>query len=193
MVFEHDEMLCPKRSLGIPKKQHTNHDGFQYTSSSHGTNVGSKVQFKLKKPIWQAVSKKNSVSSSGNELGSNRGSSNLGRKVAQDQTGSASGSPSNTHLVARINELESKMIEGKLVLLDDDGKPLKSSQSMLPSSYNVVSKKVDDLINVDNDSEVEEENHGEDPYDDDDFDDPHLTDAQMKFANAFDINLHGQL
>ncbi|GJV76875.1 hypothetical protein Tco_1508459 [Tanacetum coccineum] len=100
------------------------------------------------------------------------------------------------------------MIEGKLVLLDDDGKPLKPSQSKLPSSSNVVSKKVDDLVNEDNDSEVEEiydetttymdstslnKNHGDDPYDDDDFDDPSLTDAQMKFANDFDINLRDQL
>ncbi|GKE49430.1 hypothetical protein Tco_1480688 [Tanacetum coccineum] len=37
------------------------------------------------------------------------------------------------------------------------------------------------------------ENHGEDLYDNDDFDDPSLTDAQMKFAYAFDINLCGQL
>ncbi|GJZ19839.1 hypothetical protein Tco_0556429 [Tanacetum coccineum] len=37
------------------------------------------------------------------------------------------------------------------------------------------------------------ENHVEDPYDDDDFDDPVLTDAQMKFANTFDINHRGQL
>ncbi|GKB88148.1 hypothetical protein Tco_0960420 [Tanacetum coccineum] len=60
--------------------------------------------------------------------------------------------PSNTSLVARINELESQMIEGKLVLLDDDGKPLKPSKSTFPSSSNVVSKKVDE----DNNSEVEE-------------------------------------
>ncbi|GJX84728.1 hypothetical protein Tco_0335502 [Tanacetum coccineum] len=230
MVFGHDDMLCPKWHVEKPKKQHTNHDGFQHTSSSHGTNVGSKVQFKPKKLIWQAVSKKNSASSSGtkknsevsrkvtssnnpfdalntieegDELGSNGGSSNSGNKVVQDVAGStASGSPSNTPLVTRINELKSQMIEGTLV---------------------------DDLVNEDNDSEVEEvydetatymastsfnvnkaskrgngggnkslyeqwkENHGEDPYDDDDFDDPGLTDAQMKFANAFDINLHGQL
>ncbi|GKB78856.1 hypothetical protein Tco_0945751, partial [Tanacetum coccineum] len=55
-----------------------------------------------------------------------------------------------------INELESHMIEGTLVLLDDDGKPLKPFKSTLPSSSNVVSKKVDDLINEDNDSEAEE-------------------------------------
>ncbi|GJS82182.1 hypothetical protein Tco_0748723, partial [Tanacetum coccineum] len=35
--------------------------------------------------------------------------------------------------------------------------------------------------------------HGEDPHDDDDFDDPGLSDAQMKFANTFDINLRCQL
>ncbi|GKE57367.1 hypothetical protein Tco_1496552 [Tanacetum coccineum] len=48
------------------------------------------------------------------------------------------------------------MIEGTLVLLDDDGKPLKPSKSTLPSSSNVVSKKVDDLVNEDNDSEAED-------------------------------------
>ncbi|GJY60778.1 hypothetical protein Tco_0461435 [Tanacetum coccineum] len=37
------------------------------------------------------------------------------------------------------------------------------------------------------------EKHGEDPYDDDEFDDPGLIDAQTKFANAFDINLRGRL
>ncbi|GKF94386.1 hypothetical protein Tco_0284086, partial [Tanacetum coccineum] len=44
------------------------------------------------------------------------------------------------------------MIEGKLVLLDDDGKPLKPSKSTFPSYSNVVSKKVDE----DNNNEVEE-------------------------------------
>ncbi|GKD44587.1 hypothetical protein Tco_1269232 [Tanacetum coccineum] len=75
----------------------------------------------------------------------------------------------------------------------DEGKPLKPSKSTLPSSSNVVSKKVDDLVNEDNDSEVEDESHGEEPYNDDDFDDTALTDGQMKFAKAFDINLRGQL
>ncbi|GKD17236.1 hypothetical protein Tco_1206394 [Tanacetum coccineum] len=129
----------------------------------------------------------------GDELGSNGVSSNSGKKVVQNVVGSASSSPSNTPLVARIHEMESQMIEGKLVLLDDDGKPLKFFTSTLPSSSNVISKKVDDLVNEDNDSEMEEENHGEDPYNDYDFDDPGLSDAQMKFANAFDINLCGSV
>nr|GEX34258.1 hypothetical protein [Tanacetum cinerariifolium] len=59
-------------------------------------------------------------------------------------------------LVLRINDLESQMIKGKLVLLDDEGKPIKPSKSTLPSSSNVVSKKVDDLFNEDDDSKVAE-------------------------------------
>ncbi|GJT81277.1 hypothetical protein Tco_1055619 [Tanacetum coccineum] len=39
--------------------------------------------------------------------------------------------------------------------LDDEGKPLKPSKSTLPSSFNVVSKNDDDLVNEDNDSQVE--------------------------------------
>ncbi|GJU32446.1 hypothetical protein Tco_1176035 [Tanacetum coccineum] len=163
----------------------------------------------------------------GDELGSNGGSSNSGKKVIQDVYSLASDSQNNTHLVARINEQESKMFEEKLVLLDDDdddGKPLEPSTSTFPSS-----KKFDDMVNEDNGSEVEEvydetatymastsfnvndasksgsgggnkilpklwkEIHGEDSYDDDNFDDPSLTDTQMKFANSFDINLYGQL
>ncbi|GJR67211.1 hypothetical protein Tco_0013276 [Tanacetum coccineum] len=112
------------------------------------------VHFKLKKPIWQAVSKKNSASSSG--LKKNYEVSRKNKNVVQDVVGSASSSPSNTPLVARINELESQMIKGKLVLLDDDGQPLKLFTSTLPSSFNVVSEKADDVVNEDNDSEVEE-------------------------------------
>ncbi|GJS06576.1 hypothetical protein Tco_0363372 [Tanacetum coccineum] len=98
----------------------------------HTTNVGSKVQFKPNKPIWQVVPKKNNHSSSGmkkvyevfrkvtssnnpfdalntieegGELGSNEGSSNLSKKVVQDVVGLESRSPSNKPFVARINVL----------------------------------------------------------------------------------------
>ncbi|GJY30440.1 hypothetical protein Tco_0413935 [Tanacetum coccineum] len=85
----------------------------------------------------------------------------------------------------RINDLEKQMLDGKLVLVDYDGKPL---------------KKVNNPINADSDSEVEEsmheqwrETYTEDPYDDDDFDDCGLTDDLMAFANKFNISLCGQL
>ncbi|GKB07311.1 putative ribonuclease H-like domain-containing protein [Tanacetum coccineum] len=139
------------------------------------------VSVKPKKPIRQVISKKNSANSSG-------------KYVVQDVAGLASSSQSNTPFVARINDLVSQMIKGKLVLLDDKGKPLKPSKSTLPSSSNMVYKKFDDLVNKDNDSEVEEwrgnkslyeqlkKSQGEDSYDDDDFDDPCFSDAQMKLA-----------
>ncbi|PWA58917.1 hypothetical protein CTI12_AA395910 [Artemisia annua] len=156
----------PKRVVEKPKKQHTTYDGFQQPSrhTSRRTNVGSKVQFKPKKQVYQAVFKKNGASSSGTKknskvpshvtnstnpfdalnmietdegLGSNGGSSNSSKKVVHDVTGLASGSPSTTPSVARINELECQMLDEKLVLLGDDGKPLKPCKSTLPSSFNV--------------------------------------------------------
>ncbi|GKC74243.1 zinc knuckle CX2CX4HX4C containing protein [Tanacetum coccineum] len=183
MVFGHDDMLCPKRPVKRPKKQHTNHDGFQHPSSSDGTNVGSKFQVKPKKPIWQVVSKKNSDSLSGTKK-----NSEVSRKMMSstnpfdalntieegDELGSKGGGGRRIqvrklskmwlvrHLVVQIIHLWLqglmiwKVIERKLVLLDDEGKPLKPSKSTLPSSSNVVSKKVDDLANEDNDSEVED-------------------------------------
>ncbi|GJX82415.1 hypothetical protein Tco_0331896 [Tanacetum coccineum] len=62
--------------------------------------------------------------------------------------------PSNAPLVAMINKLESQMIEGKLVLLGDDGKSLKPSKPTPLGTSNVVSKKVDDMVNEDSDIEV---------------------------------------
>ncbi|GJZ46392.1 hypothetical protein Tco_0593988 [Tanacetum coccineum] len=106
-----------------------------------------------KKQVYQTVSKKNDASSSGtkknfevprhetnssnlfdalnmiendDELGLNEGSSNSGKKIIHDVVGLAYGCPSTTSLVARINELESQMLDGKLVLVGDDGKPLRT-------------------------------------------------------------------
>ena len=53
-------------------------------------------------------------------------------KVGEGCKTSAFGSPSTTSLAARINELESQMLDEKLVLLGDDGKPLKPCKSKLP-------------------------------------------------------------
>nr|GEX32224.1 auxin responsive SAUR protein [Tanacetum cinerariifolium] len=46
-------------------------------------------------------------------LGSNGESYNSGKKFVKDVVGSASGNPSNSPLAARINEMQSKMLEGK--------------------------------------------------------------------------------
>ncbi|PWA51881.1 hypothetical protein CTI12_AA461250 [Artemisia annua] len=55
-------MLCLKRVVEKPKN-----DGFQEPprQNSRGINVGSKFQFKPKKQVYQAISKKNAASLSG--------------------------------------------------------------------------------------------------------------------------------
>ncbi|GKD36827.1 hypothetical protein Tco_1257034, partial [Tanacetum coccineum] len=100
-------------------------------------------------------------------------------------------------------KLGNPILMRKLVLMGDDGKPLKPCKPTPPSYSNVVSEKVNDLVNEVVIAKLKRytmelpliwlENHDEDLYDDDDFNDPGLTDALMKFANTFDINLRGQL
>ncbi|GJV05929.1 gag-aspartyl protease domain-containing protein [Tanacetum coccineum] len=148
------------------------------------------------------------------EMGTNEGNSKLVEKGVNPYVVSsihetsyeAFGSPNNTHLATRINDLKRQMLDKKLVLVDDVEKPL---------------KKVYDLVDAESDSEVDvvfnetlgfmtsrnfefnkrcgvrnksvyeqwKETYNENPYDDDDFDDFGLIDAQMKFANKFDISL----
>ena len=140
----------------------------------------------------------------------------------------ASGSPNATPFVAMTNELESQMLDGKLVLVGGDGRPLRPCKSTISSSEKVV-----DPDNTNSDDEVlklynetatymastsskvneisksgggvgekilyeqwKEETYDENPYDDDDdddFDHHGLTEAQLEFANGFDISLHGQI
>ncbi|GJY79540.1 hypothetical protein Tco_0485341 [Tanacetum coccineum] len=90
----------------------------------------------------------------------------------------------NSKLVEKgANSDVNDKLDRKLVLVDDDGKPLKPHV---------------DPVNADSDSEVDEvfnettETYNEDSHDDD-FDDCDFIDAQMKFANKFDLSLCGQL
>nr|GEW79684.1 hypothetical protein [Tanacetum cinerariifolium] len=131
-IFGQDNLSCPKRVVDKPKKQHTNYDGFQLPPrhTSRGTNAGSKVQYKPEKQVYQYVLKKNGVSPSGSKKYHETNSANL------------------------INELKIQMLDGKLVLVGDDGKPLKPCRSMFPSSSNVASKKVDDPVNEDSSDEM---------------------------------------
>ncbi|GKA08808.1 hypothetical protein Tco_0688139, partial [Tanacetum coccineum] len=70
-----------------------------------------------------------------NELGTNKGKSQLAEKGANSNvissahgtSSDAVNSPNTTHLGARINDLEREMLDGKLVLVNDDIHALKSS------------------------------------------------------------------
>nr|GEW32475.1 hypothetical protein [Tanacetum cinerariifolium] len=83
----------------------------------------SKVQFKLTKQVYQHVFKKNGTSSSSPK-----------KKVGLTKQEASSSNPfdalntvENDDEPAKINDLERQMLDGKLMLVDDDGKPLKPS------------------------------------------------------------------
>ncbi|GJY93622.1 hypothetical protein Tco_0509404 [Tanacetum coccineum] len=135
-------------------------------------------------------------------------------KIASNSFCSRGGGGGSVDLVSVVSVTLEGTSADALMLVDDDGKPL---------------KKVDYLVNADSDSEAEEvfnetvgfmastsskvynhsksdsgvesksmyeqwrETYVKDRYDDKDFDDYGLIDASLKFVNAFDISLHGQL
>ncbi|GKC17583.1 hypothetical protein Tco_1014365 [Tanacetum coccineum] len=112
--------------------------------------------------------------------------------------------------ILRINNLERQMLNGKLVLVDYDWKPLETEvnkSTSIPSSSKVASKKVMDESASDIEDIYDEsaqyigsggandpsllEDEDYDTYDTYDLDG--LTESQMAFAKAFDINLRGQI
>ncbi|GJX98932.1 RNA-directed DNA polymerase, eukaryota, reverse transcriptase zinc-binding domain protein [Tanacetum coccineum] len=82
-----------------------------------------------------------------------------------------------TPLAERINDIERQMLDEKLVLVDDNGKPLK--RLMIRLMQIVIVKWARLTMKT--------------SYNDNDFDDCGLTDAHKKFANSFNISLRGQL
>ncbi|GJV78293.1 putative ribonuclease H-like domain-containing protein [Tanacetum coccineum] len=80
------------------------------------------------------------VESVSNKNGANTSGKNKQVEVSR-QEGVASSSISTTSIAEKIDKFERQLIEGKLFLVDDDGKPL---------------PKVVSMVNVDSDSEVEE-------------------------------------
>ncbi|GJX00470.1 hypothetical protein Tco_0184383 [Tanacetum coccineum] len=142
-----------------------------------GIQVGPKVGLKPTKQVYRRVSNKNSASTSG--------------KIKQDglfrpeSDGKGSftvalSSSSSTPIAERIDKLERKMLDGRLMLVDDDGK-------MLYKAYSTV--------NADNDSEVEEVSNETvvdddyDPYDDDVYDGYDMSDNLHAICDDLDIKM----
>ncbi|GJW31731.1 hypothetical protein Tco_0051763 [Tanacetum coccineum] len=99
--------------------------------------------------------------------------------------------PTTTFIAERINDLERQMLDGKLVLVDDDEKPL---------------KKIDSLVDSDSDSNSEVEENKSlleqwkktivdddyDPYDDDDVYDGHdISENLQAICDHCDIKVCG--
>ncbi|GJX48408.1 hypothetical protein Tco_0273598 [Tanacetum coccineum] len=115
------------------------------------------------------------------DLGTNGKNSKLDEKEANDMVSSshatsskAFGSPTTTLLAEMIIDLERQTPDGKLVLVDDDGKSLKKVNDLVIVKWKRCSMKL--------------QTYNEDPYYKDDFDDCGLAYEQMRFANKFDIS-----
>ncbi|GJR32996.1 reverse transcriptase domain-containing protein [Tanacetum coccineum] len=138
MIFGHDDMLCPKRVVRKPMNNGFRKDkGKGQTSGaddegfievkkkkSSGNNGDTKNFTILVKPKTQYRLK---------EKQSFEGRETLQRRllllvVASGSMATTSGTQeeeqSTTPIVDKINILEKQILEGKLVLVDDDGKPL---------------------------------------------------------------------
>ncbi|GJS91593.1 reverse transcriptase domain-containing protein [Tanacetum coccineum] len=126
-----------------------------------GVQVGSNLGFKTTKQVYQTISKKNGASASGKKK-----QAGLTRK---DRL---------------INDIRKATVDGKIVLDSEVDEVFNENSDFMAS----MSSKVDN--NSKSGSGVGEA-YIEDQYNDDDFDDCGLTNAQSKFANAFDISVCG--
>nr|GEU68283.1 hypothetical protein [Tanacetum cinerariifolium] len=156
---------------------------------------GPMLGFKLTKQVYQPISEKNGASVSGkkkqdgltrlevsnsnpfdalnkvenvDDLGTNQENSKLAEKGANsDVVSSAHGTSSEAFCSPSINPLTERINDLEREMLDMK------------------------LVCVDDDGKLlKRETYTEDPYDDDDCG---LPDAQLKFANAFDISIRGKL
>ncbi|GJX11963.1 hypothetical protein Tco_0201822 [Tanacetum coccineum] len=173
-VFGHDDMTCPHRVVKVPKKQSKNTDVFQQQPKRafRGLNLGSKIQFKLTKQVDQPVSKKNGASSSGIKK--------------QDETTTQEASTSNPFdTLNMVDDPINAYSDSEVKEVYDE------TASFMAHASSKINNSSKNGSGVENSSLYErwKETYDDNPYDDDEFDDYGLTDAQMAFANAFDISL----
>ncbi|GJW02651.1 putative reverse transcriptase domain-containing protein [Tanacetum coccineum] len=206
------------------------------SQTPRGVLVGPKVGFKPVKQVFRQVSRKNNVNTNCNkkkdavevsnsnpfdvlnsvendvDLGTNGGSPNLTSKKANTSgflSGNAkSSSTSNTHMVEKIDKMERLIIEGKVTLVDDKGKPLKKVDYLGDhDSKDEVASTDNDMANFmaskkdsyGNNSLLEQwkesymnGDYDFDPYDDDMYEYQDILDKIHDICNYFEITVRGR-
>ncbi|GJZ22652.1 gag-aspartyl protease domain-containing protein [Tanacetum coccineum] len=139
-------------------------DGLSAIATKHGCKVFGHVMyeefevgFKPIKQVNQPVSKKNDLAEQG--VNSDVVSSAIGT------SSKAFGSPITSPLAERINDLERQMLDVELVLMDDDGKPLKKGFMASMSSKVDNNSKSGSGVGSKSLHEQWRETYNEDPYD----------------------------
>ncbi|GJR13545.1 putative reverse transcriptase domain-containing protein [Tanacetum coccineum] len=145
------------------------------------------------------------------ELGTDGGTSNLAIQ-ATNSSGSSfwnmeASSPTTTPVIAKIDKIEKLIIEGKVTLVDDDGKPLEK----VASSGDYDSK--DEVASIDNDmakflakedgygtqslleqwtESYKNSDYGYDPYDDDMYEGQDIPEKLQAICDNLDITVRGR-
>ncbi|GKB25152.1 hypothetical protein Tco_0864553, partial [Tanacetum coccineum] len=129
MIEVRVDEVCPKNlGLGVAKNLK------KPSQAPKGVLVGSKLEFKPVKE-YRLVSKKPTANTSGNKK----------KGVEPTKENVKTSSTSTTLIVDKIRKLEKLIIDGKVTLVDDDGKPLKKVD--YPGDH----ESEDEVESVDND------------------------------------------
>ncbi|GKC47577.1 putative reverse transcriptase domain-containing protein, partial [Tanacetum coccineum] len=148
------------------------------------------------------------------ELGTNRGTSNLASQ-ATNSSGSLfwnvdASSPSTTHVIEKIDKIEKLIIEGKVTLVDDDGKPLEkvasscdydsekrntfTGETLYPKNKFLAKKDgygTQSLLEQWTES-YENGDYGYDPYDDDMYEGQDIPKPLQAICDKLDITVRGR-
>nr|GEU51907.1 hypothetical protein [Tanacetum cinerariifolium] len=182
-----------------------------------GVSVGTKVGFKPVKQVYKAISKKNSAFTSENKkkdvkASKEGGSSKLASKEVNSSGSSfwnvESSSINTIPIVNKINKIEKLIIEGKVTLVDDEGKHLKKVD------YSGDKNSDDEVESVDNEIEsflaskrvgygtnslleqwrhtYENVDYDYDAYDDDMYEGQEIPDNIQSLCDRIDIKVRGR-
>ncbi|GKD75978.1 hypothetical protein Tco_1334260 [Tanacetum coccineum] len=126
-VFGHVQDECPKKIGSDVAKNMKNPN-----QAPRGVLVGPKLGYKPVKQVYRHVSKKNNVNTSGNKKKdeesrkevSNPNPFDVLNSFENDVDNVGSSIISTTLIVEKFDKLEKLIIDGKITLVDDEGKPL---------------------------------------------------------------------
>ncbi|GJU32559.1 hypothetical protein Tco_1176148 [Tanacetum coccineum] len=195
--------------------------------------VGPKVGFKPVKQVYKPVSNKNGANTSGkkkqaevprkevsnsnlfyalnsvendDDLGTNEGNS---KSTGNGSLNVVHGSSSNTPIIDKIDKLERKILDGKLIFVDDDGNPLVPTSNVgSDSEVEVVFDETANLMasmcfkggsdkGYDTNSLLEQwretkQDDDYDPYDDDLYESHDMSDHLQAICDDLDITVRGR-
>nr|GEV79325.1 putative reverse transcriptase domain-containing protein [Tanacetum cinerariifolium] len=114
-VFGHTQEECPK-NIGTGKIKNLK----KFSQTPKGFSIGQKMGFKPTKQVYQPISKKSTANTSVNKM----------NNMDPPKENMDASSPSTTHVIEKIDKIRKLVIEGKVTLVENDGKPLEKVASL---------------------------------------------------------------